>query len=43
MLSLQVASESELSAVTSKLIITPMGHHLHESKMAFGRKIRKII
>ena len=34
MLSLQVASESELSSVPSKLIITPSGHHLHKSKIA---------
>jgi hypothetical protein len=42
MLSLETPSESELSAVTSKLIITPSGHHLLKSKMAFGRKIKKI-
>ena len=42
MLSLQVPPESELSSVSSKLTITPTGHHLHESKMAFGSKIWKI-
>jgi hypothetical protein len=34
MLSLQVPSESELSAVTSKLIITPSGLPLLKSKIA---------
>jgi hypothetical protein len=34
MLSLQVPSESELSSVTSKLIITPSGLPLLKSKIA---------
>ena len=43
MLSLKAPPESELSSVPFKLIITPSGLPLHKSKMAFGRKIRKII
>jgi hypothetical protein len=41
MKSLAEPSESELSSVPSKLLITLSGQHLHESKIAFGRKILK--
>ena len=39
MTSLIKTSESKLSAVFPNLLITPLGYHLYESKMAFGRKI----
>ena len=42
MKSLAAPSESELSSVPSKLFITPLGQHLHKSKIAFGSKILKI-
>jgi hypothetical protein len=42
MKSLAEPSESELSSVPSKLFTTPLGQHLHKSKIAFGSKILKI-
>ena len=38
----KTSDESERSSVSSKLFITPLGQHLHKSKMAFGSKILKI-
>ena len=38
---LKTPAESELSFVASIPSITLSGQHLHESKMAFGRKILK--
>ena len=43
MLSLQVPPESELSAVPSKLIITPLGFPLLKSKMASQQNILKYV
>jgi len=42
MLSLKAPPESELSSVPFKLIITPSGLPLLKSKIASGRKIKKI-